>query len=197
MGVPRGHQSSHQLLGNNKLTMTGPSFRKLFGNNFAPINVAFKGNNDVIQVQKVDQIQNLTSKDNNWQSSVLSDVFNVVDYRVVFDSTKEKSTQPSRVKPTRRDKAVAIIQVHGKHNKPALVRSPVVPGSFLASARGASRAHGPQEENGPKKRSRTEFVEEGDQGKEVQKVVSVFNNLVFFLKKNEATGPGHQACRDQ
>lgn len=62
----------------------------------------------------------------------------------------------------------------------------------MASAHGASRAGGPQEENMPKKRFRTEFDEEGDQGKEVHKVVYAFNNPVFV--KNETAGPSNQSC---
>jgi len=46
----------------------------------------------------------------------------------------------------------------------------------MASARGASRAGRPQEEFGPKKRSRTEIAEEGDNEKEGQKSMFVFNN---------------------
>lgn len=74
-----------------------------------PINVAFEANNVVVHVKKVDQIQNLMSKGNDGQSSVLSPVFNVVDYHVAFD----KNTQPSRPKPSKRDKVAAAVQVHG------------------------------------------------------------------------------------
>lgn len=87
------------------------------------------------------------------------------------------------------------MQLHGKPRKPSLARNPVQPDSFMASARGANRAGGPQEDAGPKKRSRTETAEEGNKGKEVQKEMSVFNNPVF--EKNETAGPVRQACREQ
>jgi len=87
-------------------------------------------------------------------------------YRAAFDSTRDKSCQPSRAKPPRRDKDAATVQSHGKPRRQALVRSPVQPCSFMASARGASRASGSQEENGPTERSKTVIAEEGDQGEE-------------------------------
>jgi hypothetical protein len=65
----------------------------------------------------------------------------------------------------------------------------VQPGSFMTSARG------PQEEAGPKKRSRIEFAEERDVGKEGQKIMLIIDNLIF--EKNETAGPGRQARRDQ
>ncbi|XP_039683467.1 uncharacterized protein [Medicago truncatula] len=42
----------------------------------------------------------------------------------------------------------------------------------MASARGANRAGGRQEDFGPKKRSRTDIAEEGDRGKEVRKEIN-------------------------
>lgn len=92
---------------------------------------------------------------------------------------------PSRAKTARKDKATSAVQVHGKLRKPTLMHSLVQSGSFMANARRARRTGGPQEENRSRKRFRTEFAEEGDQGKEGQKVVYAFNNPVFFfLKRN-------------
>jgi hypothetical protein len=126
---------------------------------------------------------------------VLSPTFKATDYRAEFVSTKDKAGQPSHVRAARKDKGAAAVQLHGKPRKPILARNPVQPDSFMASARGANRAAGPQDDVGPKKRSRTEAVEEGNNGKEVQKEMSVINNPVF--EKNKTAGPARQACREQ
>jgi hypothetical protein len=154
-----------------------------------PINAIFNNNNAVRKVQKVDQFQNLMPIGHDEQS-VLSPVIKAGGDRATFDSAKDKSCLPSRAKPPRKDKAAAAVQSYGKPRRQAVVRSPVQPDSFMASARGASRAGGPQDENGPKKRSRTEIADEGDQGKVVLQAGSVFNNPVF--EKNETAGPGSQ-----
>ena len=146
--------------------------------------------------QTVDNVLQLGSTAIDEQSSVLPPVFTALDYRAEFASNKSNSSQPSRARTARKDKAVAIPQSHGKPRKPALARAPVQPGSFMAAARGASRENGPQDEAGPKKRSRTEIADENVQDKEGHKAMTVFNNPVFD-KKEETTGPGHQACRDQ
>lgn len=177
LGVPQGHQLMQQSLGNQKLT--GPDFRKLFTKDSAPINVAFKRNNFVIQLHKVYKIQTLMSKSKNVQSSSLSSIFNVVAYRAAFDSTKEKSSPPSRAKPPRKDIVAATVKAHGKPHKPLLMRNPMQPDSVMASVRRGIRACGLQQEIGPKKRSGTQFADEGDQGKEVKKVVAIFNNPMF------------------
>ena len=177
------------------IKMSASAYRKLFTKETTPINVSFNANNDVFQVQKVDNIQHLLSTGNDDQSSVLSPMINATDYRAEFFSTKDNSSQPSQARAARKDKGIAAVQHYGKSRKPAIARNPVQPGSFMASARGASRAGGPQEDAGPKKRSRTDFAEEGDNGKEGQKTMSVFNNPVF--EKNKTAGPGSQACRDQ
>jgi hypothetical protein len=78
--------------------------------------------------------------------------------------------------------------------KPAVGRSPIQAGSFMASARGLSRTGGSPDENGPKKRSRTDMVEEGDHGKEGQQAGAVYNNPVF---EDKTAGPGNQARREQ
>lgn len=194
--VPQGQKTAQQSL-NIQYKMTGTDYRRLFTKESAqlPINAAFSANNCVIQVQKVDQLQTLMNKGNKDQSSALSPIFTANDYRPAF-STKDKNCQPSRAKPDRKNKAATAVQVHGKPRKPPLVRNPVQPGSFMAAARGASRASGPVEENGPKKRSRTDFAEEEEQRKEGQKAVDGFNNPLFENNK-ESAGPGHQACRDQ
>jgi len=158
--------------------------------------VSFKANHAVFQGQTVDNVLQLGPTAIDEQSSVLPPVFTALDYRAEFASNKSNSSQPSRARTARKDKAVAIPQSHGKPRKPALARAPVQPGSFMAAARGASRENGPQDEAGPKKRSRTEIADENVQDKEGHKAMTVFNNPVFD-KKEETTGPGHQACRDQ
>jgi len=194
--APPAKQSLRPLLQQSStIKMPASAYRKLFSKETTPINVSFNANNVVFQVQKVDNIQHLLSTGNDDQSSVLSPMFKVADYRAEFDSTKDNSSQPSRARAARKDKGAAAVQHHGKQRKPAIARNPVQPDSFMASARGANRVCGPQEEAGPKKRSRTDFAEEGDNGKEGQKTMFVFNNLVF--EKNKTAGPGSQACRDQ
>jgi len=93
----------------------------------------------------VDNIQQLLPTGNDGQSSVLSPMFNVAKYRAEFVSTKDKASQPSRARAARKDKGAAAVQHHGKPHKPAITRILVQPGSFMASARGASRAGGPQD----------------------------------------------------
>jgi len=83
-------QSFQQSLPVNK--MSAHNYRKLFTQKSAPINVSVKANNVVFQVQKVDKIQHLMSTGNDGQSSVLSPMFNVVDFRVAFVSTKDKNS---------------------------------------------------------------------------------------------------------
>jgi hypothetical protein len=77
----------------------------------------------------------------------------------------------------------------------------------MASARGANRTGGQQEElkEGPKKRPRTDIAKEGDQGKEDMQVERARNNNdVIVLRNNPvfegndiSAGPGHQACREK
>jgi hypothetical protein len=168
------------------IKMPASAYRKLFSKETAPINVSFNANNVVFQVQKVDNFQHLLPNDD--QASVLSPMFKAADYHAEFVSTRDSSSQPSRARAAKKDKGIAAIQQHGKPRKPAIARNLVQPGSFMASARGASRDGGPQEEAGPKKRSRTEFAEARDDGKEGQKTMTVIDNLIF--EKNETVGPG-------
>jgi hypothetical protein len=175
--------------------MSAQAYRNLFTQETAPINVSFNANNAVFQVQKVDNFQHLLPKNNNDQSSVLSPILNANEYRAEFNATKDSSSQPSRARAIRKDKGVAAIQPYGKMRKPSIARNPIQPGSFMASARGASRAGGPHDEVGPKKRSRTEIVEENVYDKEGQKAMSVVNNPIF--EKDETAGPGSQARRGQ
>lgn len=174
--------------------MSAHAYRKLFAQEPAPINVSFNANNAVFQVQKVDKIQHLMPRDTNDQATVISPMVNAADYRATFVSTKDNSSQLNRARGARKDKAPAAVQHHAKTRKPVVARNLVQPGSFMASARGASRAGIHQEEAGPKKRSRTEIVEEGGNDKEGQKTMSVVNNPIF---EDKTAGPGNQACRGQ
>jgi len=65
---------------------------------------------------------------------------------------------------------------------------------------------GPQEDNGPKKRSRTAFNDEDDKGKEVQIELSrvvqfqkkcLWTNNPIYYDNNVTAGPGNQACREK
>ena len=196
--VPFVQQSSQQSIQHSLAAkkMSAHAYRKLFTNDSVPINVSFKTNNAAFQGQKVDNILQIGPTAIDEQSTVLSPVFNAIDYRAEFASNKDNSSQPSRARTARKDKVVAVSQSHGKPRKPALARVPAQPGSFMAAARGASRVNGPQDEAGPKKRSRTEKAEETVQEKERHKAMTVVNNPVFE-KKEETAGPGNQACRDQ
>lgn len=144
--VPPDQQSFNPLLQQSLAInkMSAHAYRKLFTQESAPINVSFKANNVVFQVQKVDKIQHLMSTDNDGQSPVLSPMFNVAECRADFVSTKDNNSQPSRARAAIKDKVVAAVQNHGKPRKQALAHNPVQPGSFMASACGASRAGGPQ-----------------------------------------------------
>jgi hypothetical protein len=195
--VPPANQSFQPLLQQSSTVkkMSAQAYRNLFAQETTPINVSFKANNVVFQVQKVDKVQQLLPTGHDGQSSMVSPTFNATNYHAALVSTKDKSAQPSRARAGRKDKAVAAVQNHGKPHSQVVRRNPVQPDSFMASARGANRAGGPQEDVGPKKRSRTEAAEEEDHGKEVQKDMSVFNNPVF--EKNETAGPARQACREQ
>jgi hypothetical protein len=185
--VPIAQQSSQQLMFNHK--MTSAEYRKLFDKNAVPINVVFKSNHTVIKVQKVDQFQNLLSNGNEEQS-IVSPTFKAARTGAASGSARDKNCLPSRAKPPRRDKAVVVSQALGKARKPAVGRSPIQPGSFMASARGFSRAGGSPNDNGPKKRSRTDTAEEGDHGKEGQQAGAVYNNPDF---EDKTAGPGSQA----
>jgi len=88
----------------------------------------------------------------------------------------------SRARNARKEKVVASVQHHGNPRKQALARNPVQPGSFMVSARENNVCD-------------HEIAEEGDHEKEGQKTMYVFNNPVF--EKNETSGPGSKACRDQ
>jgi hypothetical protein len=95
--VPPANQSLQPLLQQSSAVkkMSAQVYRKLFAQDSAPINVSFKANNTVFQVQKVDKIQHLLTG-HNAQSSVLSPTFNAADYSAEFVSTKDKASQPSR-----------------------------------------------------------------------------------------------------
>jgi len=122
----------------------------------------------------VDQIQNVMSKNNNGQSSVLSLVFNnALEFRAAYDvNKKEKHAQPSQAKAERKDKIVAHMQL-------AMVHSPMQPGSFMASVRGLPS--GPTKM--PQKRFKIEIVEE-QQWEDMQVVQVRKNNDVIVLKIN-------------
>jgi len=196
--VPYGQQSSQQSFQHSLAVekMSAHAYRKLFSTDPAPINVSLKTNNDAFQGQMVDNMLQIRPTTNIQQSSILSPVFNAVDNRAELASNKDNSSQLSRARSARKDKAVAVSQSHGKPRKPAVVRMPAQPGSFMAAARGASKVIGPHDEVGSKKRSRTENTEENVHEKEGHKAMTVVNNPVFE-KKEETAGPGHQACRDQ
>lgn len=113
---------------------------------------------------------------------------NALEFRAAFN--KEKHAQPSRAKSGRKLKAVA-------QRQPAVVRSPIQPDSFMASARGLPS--GPSKM--PQKRSRIEEQQEVEdmqalQARKNNDVVVVRNNPVFE-SNDESAGPGHQACREK
>lgn len=91
-------------------------------------------------------------------------------------------------------KAPATSQHQAKLRKPIVARNPVQPGSFMASARGASRVGTHQEEAGPKKRSRTDTTDDDHNDREGQQPMSGVNNPNHVDKTAE---PGKQACRGQ
>lgn len=185
-------ESTQQSLAFKKLS--AQTYRKLFAQETAPINVSFNANNAVFQVQKVDTIQQLTSKKYDDQTTVLFPLITAADYRTTFTSTKDSSSQLTRARAARKEKAPATIQHHAKLRKPIVARNPVQPGSFLASTRGASRVGAHQEEAGPKKRSRTGTAEDDHNDREGQQPMSGVNNPNH---EDKTAGPGNQACLGQ
>lgn len=137
--------------------MSAQVYRQLFAKETTPFNVSFKNNNSDFQVQRVDKAQQLMTAG---QSSAMVPTFKATEYRAEFAATKDMASQASRGRATRKEKGVAIVQSHGKPRKSIIARSIVQPDSFMASARGANRVGGPQEDVGPKKRSRTEMAKE-------------------------------------
>jgi len=87
--VPPANQSFQPLLQQSSAIkkMSVHAYRKLFAQETTPINVSFKDNNDVFQVQKV-----VLSTGHDGQSSVLSPTFNATDYRTEFVSIKDKTS---------------------------------------------------------------------------------------------------------